>query len=239
MNKFCTFVAALACAFSFSVPLVHAEQPLDTVSLTGTAHRTVTPDMANVTFSYETTGDTVEEVRQKGATMSTKVIAKLLSMGISQRDMFTSHYQVSPMYAYEKNGRQKLTGYRLYSSWKARINDLDQLGHVVDGVLSTGVNRVESVTYGVKQEEVYRRQLMAEAVSNARLNAQAIANAGGRGLGVLRQASISQSNFSMGVSPRLSMMAKSANDKVAETEFIPKPFDISVTVNTVFAMTLE
>lgn len=82
------------------------------------------------------------------------------------------------------------------------------MGTVVDGVLSTGVNRVESLSYGLQNESVYRRQLMTEAVTNARQSAQTIANAGGRGLGVLRQASVSESNFTLGASPRLLMMAK-------------------------------
>ena len=239
MKKAALVLALFVCLFSFSTPKAMAEQPLDTVSITGTATRTVTPDMATVVFSYETTGDTVEAVRQQGASVSNKVIAQLVALGIPRQDMATTRYHVAPTYTYERNGRQKLSGYRLYASWSAKVKELNQLGTLVDEMLGIGVNRVESITYGVQQEDVYRRQLMAEAVNSARLNAQAIANAGGRGLGVLRQASVSQANFTM-ASPRVLMMAKSANeDATARTELVPKPFDISVTVNTVFAMTLE
>ena len=81
---------------------------------------------------------------------------------------------------------------------------------------------------------------MAEAVSNARLNAAAIAEAGGRGLGVLRQASISQANFTMDAAPQMLMRAKNMEAVgAASTELVPKAYTISVTVNTVFAMTLE
>ena len=98
-------------------------------------------------------------------------------MLIGQRRATPLH-RLIPM---EKNGRQKLTGYRLYSSWSAKVKNLNDLGTVVDGVLSTGVNRVESLSYGLQNESVYRRQLMTEAVTNARQSAQTIANAGGRG----------------------------------------------------------
>ena len=234
MKKFLASAALLLCVFSTGLPTVHAEQPLDTVAVTGTARKMVAPDMATVTFSYETTGDTVEAVRASGAQMSTK------ALGISSADRATTRYTVAPTYTYEKNGRQKLTGYRLYSSWSAKVKNLNDLGTVVDGVLSTGVNRVESLSYGLQNESVYRRQLMTEAVTNARQSAQTIANAGGRGLGVLRQASVSESNFTLGASPRLLMMAKTASDSTApETNIAPQPYEVSVTVNTVFAMTLE
>lgn len=240
MKKILASAALLLCVFSTGLPTVHAEQPLDTVAVTGTARKMVAPDMATVTFSYETTGDTVEAVRASGAQMSTKVLAKLTALGISSADRATTRYTVAPTYTYEKNGRQKLTGYRLYSSWSAKVKNLNDLGTVVDGVLSTGVNRVESLSYGLQNESVYRRQLMTEAVTNARQSAQTIANAGGRGLGVLRQASVSESNFTLGASPRLLMMAKTASDSTApETNIAPQPYKVSVTVNTVFAMTLE
>ena len=65
MKKFLASAALLLCVFSTGLPTVHAEQPLDTVAVTGTARKMVAPDMATVTFSYETTGDTVEAVRQR------------------------------------------------------------------------------------------------------------------------------------------------------------------------------
>jgi uncharacterized protein YggE len=236
MKKAALVLAFFVCVFGFSTPKVMAEQPLDTVSISGYATRTVAPDMATVTFTYETTGDTVEAVRQEGAVISNRVISKVLSMGIPMEDLATTRYNVAPYYTYERNGRQKLNGYRLYATWTAKVKDLKQLGTVTDSLLGIGVNRIDSISYGVQQADVYRRQLMSEAVANARLNAQAIANAGGRGLGALRQASVTQSNFEMQASPRI-MLAK-ANDTAgsAPTELVPKPYTISVTVNTVFAM---
>lgn len=109
MKKFLASAALLLCVFSTGLPTVHAEQPLDTVAVTGTARKMVAPDMATVTFSYETTGDTVEAVRASGAQMSTKVLAKLTALGISSADRATTRYTVAPTYTYEKNGRQKLT----------------------------------------------------------------------------------------------------------------------------------
>lgn len=101
-EKFLASAALLLCVFSTGLPTVHAEQPLDTVAVTGTARKMVAPDMATVTFSYETTGDTVEAVRASGAQMSTKVLAKLTALGISSADRATTRYTVAPTYTYEK-----------------------------------------------------------------------------------------------------------------------------------------
>ncbi len=240
LKKTVAILAVLISFLGFSAPKVSADQPLDTVSLTGYASRTVAPDMATVAFSYETQGKSIEAVRQDGAVLSNKVLAKILSLGIARTDLATTRYTVAPTYTYGKNGKQMLTGYELYATWTVKVNDLNQLGNVVDELLGLGVNRIDSVSYGVKSADVYRRQLMAEAVSNARLNAAAIAEAGGRGLGVLRQASISQANFTMDAAPQMLMRAKNMEAVgAASTELVPKAYTISVTVNTVFAMTLE
>ena len=96
MKKIGAFLAAAVLAFSLHAAPAFADQPLDTIQITGTASKTVDPDMATVNFAFEKQGATLEEVRQAGAEASRKFINSMLAQGVARDDIATISYNVSP-----------------------------------------------------------------------------------------------------------------------------------------------
>lgn len=237
MKKIGALFAAAALAFSLHATPAWADQPLDTIQITGTASRTVDPDMATVNFAFEKQGATLEEVREAGAQASQKFIHTMLAQGVARSDIATTGYNVSPRYEYQKNGTQKLVGYQVYGSWEVKERNLDQLGTVIDKGLESA-NRLNGVRFGLQNEDLIKRQLLGQAVENARYTAQAVANAGGRGLGVLRQASIPSSSV-VEAQPILLARMNKMEDAATSTQLAPKALTVSVRVDTLFALTLE
>lgn len=239
MKKIGAIFAAAALALSLHATPALADQPLDTIQITGTASRTVDPDMATVNFAFEKQGATLEEVRQAGADASTKFINSMLGQGISRSDIATTGYNISPRYTYERNGAQKLNGYQVNANWSVKVRNLDKLGTLIDKGL-TSANRMDNVKFGLQDEDLIKRQLLSQAVENAKYTAAAVANAGGRGLGVLRQASIPSTSV---VQVQPLMMAKLARangaEDATETELAPTALTVTVRVDTLFALTLE
>ena len=189
MKKIGVLFAAAALALSLHATPALADQPLDTIQITGTASRTVDPDMATVNFAFEKQGATLEEVRQAGAEASTKFINTMLGQSISRSDIATTGYNLSPRYTYERNGAQKLNGYQVNANWSVKVRNLDKLGTIIDKGLASA-NRMDNVQFGLQDEDLIKRQLLSQAVENAKYTAAVVANAGGRGLGVLRRADI-------------------------------------------------
>ncbi|MDO5598271.1 MAG: SIMPL domain-containing protein [Acidaminococcus sp.] len=239
MKKIGAIFAAAALALSLHATPALADQPLDTIQITGTASRTVDPDMATVNFAFEKQGATLEEVRQSGADASTRFINSMLGQGISRSDIATTGYNISPRYTYERNGARKLNGYQVNANWSVKVRNLDKLGTLIDKGL-TSANRMDNVKFGLQNEDLIKRQLLSQAVENAKYTAAAVANAGGRGLGVLRQASIPSTSV---VQVQPLMMAKLAGANAAEdateTELAPTALTVTVRVDTLFALTLE
>lgn len=239
MKKIGVLFAAAALALSLHATPALADQPLDTIQITGTASRTVDPDMATVNFAFEKQGATLEEVRQAGAEASTKFINTMLGQGISRSDIATTGYNLSPRYTYERNGAQKLNGYQVNANWSVKVRNLDKLGTIIDKGLASA-NRMDNVQFGLQDEDLIKRQLLSQAVENAKYTAAVVANAGGRGLGVLRRASIPSTSV---VQVQPLMMAKLARANAAEdateTELAPTALTVTVRVDTLFALTLE
>lgn len=239
MKKIGAIFAAAALALSLHATPALADQPLDTIQITGTASRTVDPDMATVNFAFEKQGATLEEVRQAGADDSTRFINSMLGQGISRSDIATAGYNISPRYTYERNGARKLNGYQVNANWSVKVRNLDKLGTLIDKGL-TSANRMDNVKFGLQDEDLIKRRLLSQAVENAKYTAAAVANAGGRGLGVLRQASIPSTSV---VQVQPLMMAKLARANAAEdateTELAPTALTVTVRVDTLFALTQE
>ncbi|WP_337437999.1 SIMPL domain-containing protein [Acidaminococcus fermentans] len=240
MKKIGALFAAAVLAFSLHATPAWADQPLDTIQITGTATRTVDPDMATVDFAYEKQGATLDEVREAGAQASQKFIRTMMAQGIARDDIATTGYNVSPRYTYQKNGGQKLAGYQVTADWSVKVKSLDNLGTVIDKGLESA-NRLDNVRFGLQDENLIKRQLLGQAVENAKYTAQSVASAGGRGLGVLRQASIPTTSVVEAQPLLMARMEKvgAANDAATPTQLAPKALTVTVRVNTLFALTLE
>lgn len=238
MKKAGTILLAAALAVCLHMPAALADQPLDTISVSGVASKVVEPDMATVNLSYTKKGETVEEVRQAGAQVSKALLRTMLEQGIAQENISSVDYSISPVYHYDRDGRQKQDGYSLNAGWTVKVKNLAKLGTIIDQSLTTGVDQVSGVNFGLQNEDLIKNQLLGQAVQNARYSAQAVASAGGRNLGVLRQASIPSSSVVEAqpiLMARLEKVGSAANDT---TTLAPKALTITVRVNTLFALAM-
>ena len=197
--------------------------------------------MATVDFAYEKQGATLDEYGKPGLRASQKFIRTMVAQGIARDDIATTGYNVSPRYTYqEKRGDRKLAGYQVTADWSVKVKSLDNLGTVIDKGLESA-NRLDNVRFGLQDENLIKRQLLGQAVENAKYTAQAVASAGGRGLGVLRQASIPTTSVVEAQPLLMARMEKvgAANDAATPTQLAPKALTVTVRVNTLFALTLE
>ena len=117
----------------------------------------------------------------------------MLAQGVARDDIATISYNVSPRYEYPKNGGQKLVGYQVYGAWEVKEKNLDQLGNLIDKGLESA-NRLNGVRFGLQHEDLIKRQLLGQAVEKRPVYRPGCGQCRGRGLGVLRQASIPSSS---------------------------------------------
>jgi uncharacterized protein YggE len=139
-----------------------------TVSVTGVGQVSVTPDMAYVTFGVETDNVNLAQAQGDNATQMTAVIAKLKSLGIADKDIQTTGYNVSPRY--DKD--QKVTGYHVANGVRATIRDLKSLGSTIDAAVASGANRVNGISFDLSNKDAATQQAREQAVAAARAKAE-------------------------------------------------------------------
>jgi len=146
----------------------------------------VAPDRAMITVSVETKDRTAAGAGALNARIQTAVLDTLKKLGIAPAQLRTSGVQINPEYQYPQNGRPILIGYRGANTIRVEIRSLALVGGAIDGALAKGATRVDGLSFFASDTELATREAYKKAVTRARLDAEAIAQAaGGRIAGVI------------------------------------------------------
>jgi hypothetical protein len=206
---------------------VDRPQPPQIVT-TGEGEVQITPDRAHIFVSVETRATTAAAAADDNARRQRAVLDKLRALGIPDAQLGTSGYNVQPEYQYDRNGgAPKVTGYVARNTIRADIRRLDQVGPAIDGALAAGANSIGGLDFYSSRTDDARREALAAAVLQARLDATAMARAAGGSLGPLIEVS---SNTMSGpiMQPRFEL-ARTAT-AVAETPITPGEQTLTVQV---------
>lgn len=225
------FFAALifiGCSTNFSVADAY-DGSLEDVVVTGSVTKEVAPDMATINFTATGEGRDAKSAAAASAEKFAKIKGALLGANIISDDLEQVSYSLYPVY----DDKGKISGYRANSIVKVNIDDLDKIGNVIDRISASGVSRIDSLHFSVKNKELLQRQLLAEAVKNARQQAEVLAAAGNRQVGrMLTVSSTSYSNMGRMYS-QADFSYKAAN---AETKINAGNIKVRANVEAVFAL---
>jgi uncharacterized protein YggE len=161
------------------MPYGRENRPVQFMKMTvlGKGSVTVDPDLAILQLGVQTTGDNVTEAQTENAEISQNVINALKQLQITE--IKTIQYQINKMYDYV-DGKQIDRGYQVRNIFEIRMNNLAEVGTVIDTAVYYGANVVNSVTFDVEDPDLYYQKALNLAVDNAVQKAQSIAD----GLGI-------------------------------------------------------
>ena len=117
-------VLLAACGATPQVTVNNSEATNMGISVTGMGEVTGTPDTVEVDLGVSVLGETVDQATATAAERAEAVIADLTSNGVAEEDITTTDYSIYPEYDYSGN-QERLVGYRVTSTVRAKIRDLD------------------------------------------------------------------------------------------------------------------
>ena len=223
-----------ACALAAQQPTptpMPTRGPLPQIVTVGTGEVRVTPDRAMINIAVETRAPTAAAAGAENARRQQATLDALRKAGIAKEQISTVEYNVSPDYQYDREGNKPPTviGYVVRNTVRAEVRKLDDLGRVIDAALGGGANTIGAVEFTSSNLEAARQQALANAVANARQQAESMAKAGGGALGQLLE--LNSQPYSRPPMPLVEMAAARAMAKdVAETPINPGEFVVSASV---------
>ena len=140
-----------------------------------------------------TQADNSQNAASKNATQLGAVLAQLKQLLGTGADVKTISYSLSPNYRYPTGGGEPtITGYTATNVVRVTLDDLTQVGKVIDTATGSGANRIQSLQFTLKNRETVEAQALTEAARNARKKADTLAAA--LGVNILRILSVSESS---------------------------------------------
>jgi uncharacterized protein YggE len=184
--------AAAVAAFLFGVGgLVGAQEPVreapPQIVVNGRGEVRVVPDVATVTIGVQTRANTAAEATAENSKKQLAVVNAIKAKGVAAAQISTSGFSVQPETVYDQRGQAapKTTGYLVSNMVTVELKRTEQVGPVIDGALAAGANQIHGLSFSVSSPDSARRAALAQAVQNARQDAEVAARAAGGTLGQL------------------------------------------------------
>jgi uncharacterized protein len=177
------------CIREFSIGLIFcavltsaasAQQTPNTIVASGTAEVLAKPDVANVDIGVVTRAPTTAPALRANSAEMNRVVAAIQAAGIPETDIQTSNFSIDAVHPTDQHGNtdeSRTTGYEVTNKITVTVTDLSKVGAVIDAAVDAGANSSNSVSFDLKNRAAIDDQVLADAIRNARHNAEVMASA--------------------------------------------------------------
>lgn len=190
--------ASLAIILSMFAPAARADSgantpAVPTIEVDGSGETRTSPDTADLDLAIETQAKTAEAAATLNAMLATKVIDALKSKLGTKGKVTTGGYSLDPEYDQRPSEKPRIIGYNAQNTVTVHTGALDLVGALIDSAIAAGANRVNSLSFSVKDNTKARTEAIAIATRDAHAQADALASALGVKLGkVLKASTVSE-----------------------------------------------
>jgi uncharacterized protein len=213
--------------------------PEKTVSVTGSATASVSPDLVTVQFGVDTQATTAKDAISANSLVMNTVVSAVENSGISADEISTAGFSIYPVYNDSipdpTTGIHKteLTGYSASNTLYVKTSKLSLAGNILDAAVGAGANRVDNISFSLSPEKQQTMQddLLSKAVLNAKSRAEKALDPLGQKITGVKTVSLSEFNM-----PPTPMMQYGAMPSMAErsTPVFTSDQQVTTTVDVTF-----
>lgn len=141
------------------------------VSFSGEGKVLAKPDVAVAYLSIITEAETSKAAQDQNSAKSKAVFDFLEKQKIDDKDIKTTGYNIYPQYSYSPNEKPRIRSYQVNQTLEVKIRDLANVSRVLDGVVTAGVNQVNSFNFEIDNPEKLKAEARAKAIADAKKKA--------------------------------------------------------------------
>lgn len=156
----------------------HENEDISIINSSATATIEVESDTVSFSAAIVTENKDLDKAVIENNEKSQKVYESLKKVICKEGKIKTSKFRVSPRYEYNKTSRKsELRGYEVSNHVYVKTQKLDEIGNLLQTATKNGANRIENLSFSVKDREKYCYELLEKAAVKARKKAETIAKA--------------------------------------------------------------
>lgn len=196
----------------------------------------VIPDIATVNITVSNEGNESKDIPaiiSENAEKMNAIINAIKTLGIDEKDIKTTNYDLSPQYNWTKDQGNIFIGYRITNTILVKIRDFKKIGDVLTKANNNGASSIGNISFTIEDPEKVTQEARDKAIQQAKEKAKNIAKSAGIRLGKLLAIQEGSSN---GVYPMYEKASGlgGANAAPVAPEIQPGQNEVSVTVSLTY-----
>ena len=215
----------------------HPQEQIRRISVSGEGLVRVQPDMATVRFGVVTIADDPREAQQLNTEAAARAMNAVRALGVEEKNIRLETLRLQPHREWiDDKRRYEERGFEAIRQVVVQVDDLDKLPELISSVVQQGANRLNEISYDVKDRESSRNEALAEAVNNARDKAHLIARTLGEEIGPVEQVNEQSFDFPRPVF-RAELQDAAAKESLSDADaYAAGEIEVRVNVHTVFTI---
>jgi uncharacterized protein YggE len=163
------------------------ERPEDQVSISGEGTVYAKADIANLEIGLKTgTKKTAADATVESTNKMNKIVAAVKGLGVEEKDIKTTGYNLNPVYNWTEAKGQQLIGYEVAQNVTLKIRDLAKIGDIIARTTEQGANQIGNIAFTIDDEFALKNQARELAIQKAKEKADLIAKQTGIKLGKIK-----------------------------------------------------
>ncbi len=182
MRTSLTFRWAAGCVLALSYILPTQAQDMTmpqkhrTVSVGGEGIVQAEPDQATVRFGVVTRAEDPEEARRLNAAAAAEAMNAVRALDVAERKIRLETLSLQPAREYNPQTRRyDEVGFEAVRQVIVELDDLEKLPTLVARIVQKGANRLDGISYDLKNRDEARDEALRKALTNARDKARLMA----------------------------------------------------------------
>jgi len=138
------------------------------IDVTGEGIVTIVPDKVTINVQVENKGQNPKELKQKNDDIVNTVLLFIKNMDINDSDVKTQYIRLNKNYDYQT----KTYNYIANQSISIILKDLSKYEELMNGLLGSGINRIDGISFSTSKEKELQSQARIKAMQNAKMKAE-------------------------------------------------------------------
>lgn len=216
--------------------VLQEEKP--SISTVGSAEKEIPSDESRISLAVENTNSNANTARKNNADKMNSIIEVLKQAGLTDDNITTSNFQITPNYDYENSNYDRIISYTALNKIELKTSANANISQFIDLAVNNGANRVENIDFVISKKTLDENslELLKEAYRDAKQKAQILAIEGNFTISGVKKIDTSSGG---GYSPPTYFYDNYAADSAEKTpspstQIIPQKNKVSVSLPVVF-----
>ena len=173
MKKYVAIILAAMLMLTSSLALA------DTViTVTGSGETQVSADTAIVSLGVNARDRDVLAAQQKVNAAIAAVRQALTMLGVPENCINTDYMNIYAIYDYQGD-QEQVQAYNAGSTLAIKVTEIESVGKIIDSAFAAGANTLNGISFSASDTDAAKTESLKKAVADARVRAEALAEAAG------------------------------------------------------------